>query len=349
MGRIRTALVVGVVSILIWVFAEAESLRSMDAPVEIVFEPEPGSSQLVVNLVDPTSPADAPALLAGRAAVRTTVTFEGAANAVDAAAGRTRRGPLRVSPGMPGLPRTPGVYTVVLADAVRAHPDLSGLGVTVRRAEAEGVRVAVDDLVTQEHPIVVEAPEGAEASPDPRNPVVRVTMRSRDARGLDASAPAKVRVDERSLAGLISGKREALRGLRVEPPAALAGLEHVTLDPPVADVQVTVRARQGSIRLNAVPVHIRLAPAELAKFDVEVPESDRSLVDVTITGPVELIRQIEEKTLPVIAVVPLSFDELERPITSKDATFTSLPSTLKVEVAKRTVRLGITRRPPKLP
>jgi len=43
--------------------------------------------------------------------------------------------------------------------------------------------------------------------------------------------------------------------------------------------------------------------------------------------------------------VPLSFEELERAITQRDAVFPDVPAGLKVDVANRIVRLKITPRP----
>jgi hypothetical protein len=345
--RVWGLMLVTVVALLVWAFAEAESLRATEVPIEIAFEPGSSGSGRVVDPVDPASPAQEPRALPSPALVHATVQIEAGAGAADAMARRARRGPVRMSPGMEGLPATPGAYSVPLREALRAHPDFRGLGVDIKKVEPEAVRVLVDELVTRQARVQAEVPEGrVEGVPEVRPGVVTLTLPGRYAGALGPEPTATVRLEDRVLAALIPGRRETVPGLRVQPPAGLAGAPHVSIEPPVVEAVVTTAGRQASVRLASVPVHLRIAPAELAKFDVQVPESDRALVDVTVTGPADLVRQIEEKTLPVVAFVPLSFEELERGIASKDAVFAGLPTVLRFDVASRTVRLVITRRAP---
>jgi hypothetical protein len=335
---------VTIVAILIWAFAEAESLRATDVVMDVTFEAETAGRR-VVDLADPDPtaaegrPAGSPAL------VRATLQVEGSAASVDAAVRRARRGPVRIAPGMPGLSAAPGTHQVRLREALLAHPDVRALGVDIKKSDPEIVRVTVDEITTRDLRVVARTPEGVEGLPEVKPSLVKVSLPSRVASLLPSDAVAFVRVDDRTFAALAPGRKETVGGLRVQLPAEVAGAAHVRIDPPTAEVSLTVGTRQASVRLPSVPVHLRIAPAELAKFDVEIPESDRALLDVTVTGPVELIRQIEDKTLPVVGFVPLSFEELERLISSKDAVFNGLPTPLKFEVANRTVRLKITRRP----
>jgi hypothetical protein len=344
--RIRTAVIVTVITALVWVFAEAESLRAQEVALDVVLEAEPGGDRLVVDLVDPSSSLETPQFVPGTALVRATIQVEGGTGAVDGLVRRARRSPIRIAPGMEGLPKTPGVHSVRLAEALRAHPELRGLGITVKKADPESCRVGVDELVSREVPVSVPASESVEGLAEAKPGLVWVFLPGRDAKRLTASSAAVARPDERAISALIPGRRATVPGVRVEPPAEVAGALHLRVEPPAVDVTLTPRARQSSIRLSSVPVHVRMAPAELAKFEVEVPEADRTIFDVTVSGPADLVRQVEDKTLPVVAVVPLSFEELERGIATKDAVFTSMPSLLKFEAANRTVHLRIRRREP---
>jgi hypothetical protein len=116
--------------------------------------------------------------------------------------------------------------------------------------------------------------------------------------------------------------------------------------PARADVALTVRAREVTVRLASVPVQLRIPPAELPNWDIRVPEADQFISDVAVTGPADQVRGIQSGTVQIVAVVPLSFEELERGIASKEAVFVGLPGNVKAEAARRTIRLTITRRNP---
>lgn len=346
---IKLVVLVSVVTALIWAFAEAESLRTVEVSADLLFEPETSQDRRVVDIVDPNSPPEAPVALPAPASARVSVQLEGSAEAVDVVARRLRRGALRVRPGVAGLPSESGLYTVRFRDLLAGHPELQTQGVSIRKTEPDSVRVWVDELQTRELRVNVRTPEGVEGLAEARPGVVRVSAPARAMRRLAADAAATAIIDQRAIESLVPGRREAVPNVRVTPPAELAGGGRLVIEPPTVEVLLTASARQSSTKLVSVPVHIRIAPSEMAKFDVQVADSDRALIDVTVSGPVDLIRQIEDKTLPVVAVVPLSFEELERQIASKEAVFSFMPTSLKFEAANRVVRLTITRREPAKP
>ncbi|HYE63208.1 MAG TPA: hypothetical protein VD997_14530 [Phycisphaerales bacterium] len=336
-SAIRNGALVFLVTAIIWFFAEAESLRSaVVRSVEVSFEPEAGS-KYVVGLSQ-----DTPGVRG--TSVRADMIIEGPAAALEPME-RTLRQPIVVSPGMDGLSVDPGRHTVDLGAVLANHPKLRGRGVTFRSLSPETVEATVDELVTRTVKVTVEVP-GAEleSSPEFKVTSAQVTLPSAHAGKINESTAVIARVEPAALTRLTPGRKEAVTGVRLLAPPELAGVPRLKIDPATIDVTLTLRSKTSTIRVASVPVHVRIAPGELNKWEIEIPEQDRFLTDVTVTGPGDLIKQIQDKALPVVATVHLSFEELERGIPSKEAVFSEYQTGLRFDVADRTVRLKIKRR-----
>jgi hypothetical protein len=336
---VKSAATVVAVTLIIWFFAEAESLRSAEVRgVEITFQPVEGSRS-VVDLSQET------AGVRGNS-VRADLIITGPAAALEPVE-RILRRPIVVSPGMAGLSVTPGRHVVNLQDLLTQHPDLRGRGVTFRSVTPDSVEATVDELVSRSVKIEVEVP-GAEleGAPELKKTTATMLLPSAHAGKVDENTTVVARVEPTALTRLTPGRKETVAGVRLMAPPLLAGVPRLQIDPPTVDVSLTLRSKTATVKVASVPVHVRLAPGELGKWDIEIPEQDRFLTDVTVTGPGDLVKQIQDKTLPLVATVALSFEELERGITSKEAFFSELPTSLRLDVANRTVRLKITRREP---
>ncbi|GJQ30059.1 MAG: hypothetical protein HBSAPP03_19430 [Phycisphaerae bacterium] len=338
--QVRAILTALVLAVLVWVYAEAESLRSQDVSLELVIE---GSSEppRAVEVGD-----GAGGWLFPGSAVRLTVSIEGSTGAVDALTRRGQGRVVHVAPGSGGVPTAPGAYTLDLRDVLRLQHDFKDSGLTIRKVEPASVSITVDEVGSRDVRVSVVTPMGdLDGQPEATPRVVRVVGPAKELAGLRETSTATARVDEATWARLVPGRREIIPAVRLELPDEMSASRRARLEPPTADVVLTVRSRTASVILPSVPVHLRIAPGELAKFNIDINEQDRTLIDVTVSGPADLIRQVEDRTLPIIAFVPLSFEELERGIPSKDAVFTGLPGgALRFEVANRAVRLTITRR-----
>ncbi|CAG0952277.1 hypothetical protein PHYC_00263 [Phycisphaerales bacterium] len=344
--QIRSILGATILAILVWVYAEAESLRTLEPGIELAFEAAPASDR-VIDVFDPAGGANAQLLPPG-STIRVTVSLEGSTSSLDAIARRGQGRTITFRPGDPGIPDKPGEYPLSLRDILREASDFRDHGIAVKKVEPESLRITIDETTSREVKVSVVTPGGdLDGLPESQPRVAKVFAPAREARSLTDASTATVRVDEATWARLVPGRRETIAGVPLELPKELAGSARARMEPSLADVIVTVRSRTNSILIPSVPVHLRIAPAELAKFDVDIAEPDRSLIDVTVSGPADLVRQIEDRSIPLIAFVPLSFEELERGIPSKDAQFSSVPGgALKFEAANRSVRLKIKRREP---
>lgn len=339
--RARALIVSVMLAMLVWVFAEAESLRSEDTSIEMIFESE-RRAERVIDITDPRRNEPYPA----GTPITISLSIDGSTAALDSFFRRGGGRTIRFSPGSGRIPNTPGEHALDVREALREHPLFEDSGITIKKVEPQTLRLVVDEVVAREVRVEVVTPIGdLDGLPEAQPGLVRVVAPAREAALLTDESAAVLRVDDGTWSRLVPGRRETIPGVRLELPTELAGSSRARLEPASADVLLTVRSRTASIVLPSVPVHLRVAPAELGRFNIEIAEQDRSIIDVTVSGPAELVRQVADKTLPIIAFVPLSFEELERGIPGKDAQFTNVPGgALRFEAARRNVRLTITRR-----
>ncbi len=343
--HVRTILVVTVVSVLVWMFAEAETLREQRMSLALSLR-VPDGMALVMEAAD-----------TGTREVQTEVVLEGSAARMEGAQ-RALREALVISPGMEGMPSKPGDYEVDLAGVLRTHRVLQDAGVGVKRVEPAVMKVRIEELVEVELPVIVKGDADFQTAPVVTPPKIRLFAPRSEAINLGVMSVATVTLEAQDLARLVPGRPETLTGLRVKAPTELAGSTRARVEPARVDVTVSVRNRTAEITVARVPVHVRLAPSELAGWDISLPEQERFLIDVKVTGSPDVLAQIESKALPIVAVVALSYDELERAAAAgggaagqivKEAVFSDAPAGVRFESAGRTVHVGVTRRAAALP
>jgi len=337
LGTLKTISAVIFITCLIWLFAEAESLRTIESPAEIVFSSDAGSNR-TIDLVDAGDTTQQ------IARVRILVEIEGSASAIDAVE-RILRKPVNLSPGMESVPREPGDRVVNLRDALRNHPDIRSHGITIKKVDPQDVRVFIDEIETRAIKVLASIPlSDLDGAVEIRPATVKLHLPTSQAKLLTENSYATARIEPAVLESLARGLRQTLPGVPLALPNELASSTHAWLETRTADVSLTLRTQTRSIKIPSVPVHLRLAPGEFGKWEIEIPEQDRFLTDVTITGPNDKVQAVEDKTVSVLATISLSFEELERGIASKEATFADLPEGLKAETANKTVRVTIKRR-----
>lgn len=333
-NRIKSISLVTIITLVIWVFAEAESLRTKQISAEVSFQSEPSGERVI----------DVPEGQGWRGRIELTV--EGSAAGLDRLQSRLSRQAIKLIPGMDGVPVDPGEPTVDLKLALRAHPDLREVGATITKTDPATVRVRIDRMVVRDLRVEVQAPDGElDGVPETRPATVKVRMPAAEAASLGADAPAVAKLDGPMLQKLVAGRVETITGVPVSLPA-WANNGRARIEPPSVDIQLKLRSRTAAYTVPSVPVQVRLAAVELGKWDVDVPESDRFIRDVKVTGPSDLVNQVRSGEIKVVATVSLAFEELERGVTTKEVSFTDFASQLplKFEAENRVVRLKITRR-----
>ncbi len=327
---------VTVIAVLVWTLAESQTLRS--APFTADLEIQPGSVNRVLRLAN-TETFD------GRIELRVSGSGSGLEELT-----RTLRDPITLQLGV-DISFEPGEQLVDLRAVLRASDLFRKNAVTLNDVEPQFIRILTDELVSIDVPVRAELPgiqiEG-QARTDPE------TVQFRIPRSLQSSLASSdvfvyATLGQDELARLTPGVEQRVDGVTASPSPALAASWF--LRPTTASVSVILKlkSRTATETIPAVPVQLRVAPAELARFDIEVAEDDRFLHDVVLRGPGPLIERIRADTsLRPVAVVALTFEELERGIETKDAQIILPPGFEQVEAQADSVsvRVTITRREP---
>lgn len=310
LARVRTFVAVTLIALLVWIVAEGQTLRSQSATLEIEFET--GSNTRVVR-VDPAED------FKGFVELR----LSGSAGRLDDI-GDALRESLSINVDAETVTGT-GLRVVDLRDALRSTPLFGRSGVTLAEVTPRFVQIEVDELVQRDVPVRVELPADVQIDGEARaQPEVVGFSLPRQAS--EALAPdevyAKAIVGPELLASLPTGRAQRINAVRIAPSQALEDVWYKRANRTQVAVSLTLRSRTATEMLPTVPVQLRVAPTELSRFDITIPESDLFIHDVTIRGPSTLVERMRsDPSLRPVAVVALSFEELERGIGAKDAQF----------------------------
>ncbi len=338
LARLKSFGLIALITALIWLLAESESLRVDKVPVRLSFRTDVDSPSMI--RVEPGQDFN------GTVSVR----VEGSTSRVESLVAALRK-EQHVLAGMPGIPAEPTQHaTVQLQTVIAGLPIVRDSGVVIAEVDPPTVVLSIDNLATRDCPVRVELPAGQALDGTPEPTPSTVSLRYAASITLPADLTLIARVDPQTLAGLSEGRRTTLSGVTVELPEALrSGDGAARITPPQVTVALTLRSRTSSVTLSTVPVHVRLAPTELAIWDIQVAPGSQLLTDVAVSGPADLIEQLRTEKIKPIAYVALSFEDLERAaagggIIEKDAAFCDLPTTVKFEPKQKTVRLTVRRR-----
>ncbi|MBU6412415.1 MAG: hypothetical protein KGS45_02990 [Planctomycetes bacterium] len=336
MRHLGTILIATLIAALVWIFAEAESVRTREIRIEVEVQADPGSDRVVT-------------VLDGGFKEIVDIVLEGSTTELEGAERLLRQKKIRLAPGVEGISPEPGEQAVDLRTALRAAAGLREAGVTIKSANPSSVRIEVDSMVVREATVRVDVGEGElEASPEVRPAAVKVIMPSRVASALTEVPVVTARLDAAMLKPLVPGRREVLGAVPVKPSGVLSSSAmRLRLDPPAVEVAVRLRNKIDSVTLPTVPVLVRIPPGELSHFDIAVDEADQLVRNVKISGPADLVDKVRREAIKVVATVTLSFSDLEKAAgstVSKEVTFGDLPPGLTADVPATSVRVGVTRR-----
>lgn len=329
LAKLRTFVIVSILTALVWVVAEGESLAGerIEAPVAI------GGDQPAGLVMVPTSPWSG----------RVFVELQGGAASISRIR-ETLRGGFRLEPGLQGVPTEPGRHEIDLASVVRGLPMFDGSGITLDAVEPEQIEVEIVQLLTREFDVIVRLPEGMDVSSvvaEPRR--VRLTYPNSAADAIDRGVEivAEVPIDQAEVIRV--GSRSTIRDVPLMLPDVLTGSRFASLEPATVSVIATLEQRDDSVTLDAVPVRIQRPAFQAERWVVRVDEADQLLSGVVVTGPSNLIDRIRSNDLRIFATVSLTPDDLDARITEKAVTFTELPTPLRFET--RNAMVGLTIEP----
>lgn len=306
--RLKTIVIVGLATGLIWLYAEAESLTSVqeDARVTLV---SPGQDVVVRAASDEW-----------HGAVR--VTLEGPTSAL-ARAPRT----FTLSPGAPGFALADGEQAVDLRTALRVDPQLARAGVTLIDVEPSTVRLRVTTLARMADVEVRADLSGVElsapATVEPQRVVVVAPRATLDRlRALNGGAAVVAKPAAAALLQVREGVRQRVQA-RLSFPAEIDDADAM-IEPGEASITLTARSRTESVTLDAVQVQVMMPPGEATRYRIDVAPDEQTVANVTITGPRDVVERVRSGELRLIAVVSLSADDLTRRVEVKRLSFVAM-------------------------
>ncbi len=330
---LRTLGVVTLVTVLTWVLAESQTVQQRSVTVEVRFAA--GGDQRAVR-VSPDQDSGSP-----RWTGLVEVTLEGAAGPIESVR-RSLRSGVTLTVG-DEVSAEPGVRAVDLREALRLDGALAGSGVSIREVGPPRVTLEVRAVEDRTAPVRAVLPEGSDTEVIAVDPAV-VTVRGPTTLLPEAGLEAEAIVPPAALEGLLPGQTVD----RVAASLRLPGLDGawaVRVNPERVSVSVRARSRLETVVVASVPVQVLLAPSELDRWSIEVAPEDRDIRDVRVTGPVEQVARVSSGDLRLVAVVRISFEELERGVGVKEATLTglngTLPGGLRAEADDLSVRLTV--------
>lgn len=320
--RVRDALLVTLLTPLIWVYAESQQVRTYATR---------GTVPVRILLTNPN-------LAVVRKSVEDVqVWFKGSASQISKLKRRLMGGILlRLDISKPGE------KDLVLRDAIARADDISNLNVNVVKVQPSTMELVIDELVEASADVRFEPEDVRLIEPAViQPPKVRVTLpqwllstlREQGEKLVVGVEPAQ------PLEELSAGVEHTVPA-QIELPPVLAENPHVTVSPRNVQLTFTIRKRQRTIVLPRVPVWMVMLPGGRNRFEVRLDEGSRFLHNVKISGPANLIRKVRSDEIPVIATFRLSREELEKGKTQARVHF-HLPPKLTVQSPRSTVSFTI--------
>ena len=317
-----------VLTLVVWLFAEAESLTQVQTTARIRFANLGEPAELLAraeNFDDPVS-----------------ITLRGSRGAI-ARARALLDSTVVLRPGDTGVPDVDGLHVVSIRQALEAYDPLVRTGVVIESVRPRTVDVSVDEVIEVDLPILADLTgiitQGDVVITPPRARVrlPKRLMTQTDAKSLTAT------IDPTTIDDSSAGPRTVTVDLKLAD--TLEGADGVELVTERCTVAFTLRSTIEPRTFSAVPVQVLLTPQSARSWEIEINDQQQ-LIPVTLRGPSERLDQIGASGARLIAVLALSDIELSRGLTEKpvrlvllrDDVPTSLPEGITTAEDLPTVR-----------
>ncbi|MBA4039857.1 MAG: hypothetical protein C0468_05985 [Planctomyces sp.] len=327
--RLQTVVITTVLTLLVWAWAEAESLLTSPATARLTFA-SPPDSDLLITVDQPGWEGTVRTVLSGPTAGIAPVQ-------------QRLLGVVQLQPGMVGVPAAPGRHPVNLRRALEALPEIARAGVTIDSTEPETVTVVVDRLETRTLDIQLQTPSLALRGVPVISPAqAAVTLPSATWARLGPRALVWAQLSGADIAQLTDDAPQTLSaalslpGLPVLPRL---GQVSARISPESAQVTLSLRSRSVTVRLESVPVWVSVPHTEAGRWRITV--LDPFVRSVEASGPAEQVESLSQRVEGPRALLELTSDELERRVESKAVTFQSPVTGLTFRADQTVVRLRI--------
>lgn len=288
---IRTIVVVTIVTGLVWIYAEGESLKTNTVEVDVQFV-SPNSNLLI----KPDSARRVKVVVRCSASKKAELDRMLTAIKLDVGADDSK----------------PSSHvSVILKERLAQSGAFQKLGgVVIVETQPQTLEADIERLQTLVLPVRIEAGDVVLTSASTVDPqTVSITVPAAIAPQLD-SAYAEARLDSRVLKNTPVDFTQTLQ-IPLTLPDQWKKLG-VTLPPTIAKVTVTIRKQTELFVIKSIPINLSGPPTALSKYTVVLDDEQRLLRDVTVTGPHDTIEKIRKDSKLVRADLCLTADDLEK-------------------------------------
>ncbi len=302
---IKTVLIVTSLAVVVWLFAEAESLGQEQIPARVAFQSANPSAPDF--LVTPLEGFDGDLTLdvrGGRSAL------------IDLSIALQR--PVALEPGK-GVPKADGRHVVDFLDVLSRLPLIQKTGATIDYVRPPRAAVRVERLVELSIPIAFDAAGLEIEGPISISPAeARLRLPASLAELVTAETRVRATLDPQVRGDLAPGPRTVEADL--QPPAAVADERGVALLDQTAAISLTVSSAAMSRRFAAVPVQVLLPPIEADDYRV-VLDDESQFVAVEVQAPRSVFERLDQENTALVAVLSLSDIDLASRVTEKPVSF----------------------------
>lgn len=333
---IRSIIIVSMLAVAVWVFAEAESLSGREVNARVEFAVSPANRDLLRVQIDDAFTGQVQLELRGPRAALDRVQRE-----LDRA--------ITITPATADI-STDGPFVIALDDYLQSvdvieETNVEVISVRPPTLSGELVRLKVVDGV----PVLVRTPDiELEAAPTVTPESVRVRLpAATPAEEIDTLAVI-AEIDADDVADSPPGEPLSLTAELGLPEPWNLRQDVQLLGPQTAAVGLTIRSTRVVATVEAV-LWTTVPSAQAGDFELDVDLGDR-VFDVEVAGPAEAVARIETGELPIVAVVAILPDELLESTLSKELRWfvreggglRPLPPGIDVRSERQSVTVSIT-------
>lgn len=297
LSGIVTFVVVTVISVLVWVYAESRTIRvsSVDVNVMIVPKGDPNFQ------VTPDAAQH----------VRLTLKASGSGAAV--VEQRALKGPVIIQLAGPDRELNSTTQQIVpLRDDIELALSLNDLGVTLLDIQPKSLDVTLTPIDSVRRPVKFLDPYNlAESGVLLRPNEVEVRAPS-PAKRLLASCEPEVKLTPDQIQNVEPGKAVEI-DLPVDVPGSWGG-RGFQIRPASIRATVVITRRVETLTIQSIPIVIQLRPEDAGRYRVTMESGNNSFKAVRLTGPVELIERVRRTPESLTAVVRLTPELLSQAV-----------------------------------
>jgi hypothetical protein len=316
--RIESLVLVTVITVLVWLFAEGEVVSSFEKTVQVRFvSPNPKQQPLIIEQTEPGAGLRSVNGVGGGAIMSVRLSLRGSAGQKQAMEGLiAEQGTLDIAVEVPGGSAAEQ-QTINLRQALGATR-LGELGVNITETRPAAVNLDVEPIELVSMSVQVEV-DGRRLSEPPTvvpDPVqVRVPASLAD----EASNQSVLAtIDRERLGNLDPGTTHTFNSVPLRIPSWLKR-NHVELTEKHAEITVKLneRAQQAELSLAKIPVHVSADWRVLDAYAISIPRANegqaaqQTVARVRLEGPIDVIDKIDKGQISVRAEVRPTVNQLE--------------------------------------